>query len=297
MKTIHFEQNDIIDIKYDNVFKAVFTREGDASRKALSKLVSALIGREVEIVMLCVNEPPINNLKDRQIRFDINCITENNERVNVEMSLYPKTYEPVRLEFYSGVLFTRQNISGTEKNYSDLKRSYQIAILANERLFKDEEFYHSFEYYDPIRNVSLNGRTRIITMELCKTEKIADKPTEEMSNSELWAYYFEYLTDKEKRGKILEILEKEEGIAMANEVLMSIGKDEIEGLRLMSELKNRLDYQSERSYDIRKGREEGMALGRQEGREEGIQEDRKYVLDLIAKGLSAEQIRQQLERG
>jgi len=198
MKVLFYENDDPIDIRYDNVFKAVFTKEIPASQQALSELISALIGRTVSIVTLCINEPPVTNLKDRKIRFDISCKTENDERVNVEMSLDPKSYEPFRLEYYSGILFTGQEISGTDKDYNDLKRTYQIAILAKER-------------------------------------------------------FFEYLTDRNKTGRIREIIEKEGGIAMANEVLKSISKDEIERVRLMSELKNRLDYQSERAYELKKG--------------------------------------------
>jgi len=39
------DSNDLIDICYDNVFKAVFTKETPESRGALSRLVSAFIDR------------------------------------------------------------------------------------------------------------------------------------------------------------------------------------------------------------------------------------------------------------
>jgi hypothetical protein len=48
------------------------------------------------------------------------------------------TFEPVRLEFYVGKLFIGQDIRGTDKSYGNLKRAYQIAILANERFFNDD---------------------------------------------------------------------------------------------------------------------------------------------------------------
>jgi hypothetical protein len=75
-KTFFTDNDDPIDIRYDNVFKAVFTRDSPASKGALSKLVSALIGKEVTILAICANEPPIDSLRDRQIRFDINCKAE-----------------------------------------------------------------------------------------------------------------------------------------------------------------------------------------------------------------------------
>jgi hypothetical protein len=108
------EDDDPVDIRYDNVFKAVFTKNTPESQGALSKLVSALIGRELSIVAITANEPAPGNLRDRQIRFDINCRAENGELVNVEMGLNPARFEPVRLEFHAGKLFTGQEIRGKD---------------------------------------------------------------------------------------------------------------------------------------------------------------------------------------
>ena len=187
MPQVHFEENDdLVDIRFDNVFKAVFTRDTPSSQGALSKLVSALIGRELSVTSINANEPPVDNLRDRQIRFDIRCKAENGELVNVEMSLNPDPFEPIRLEFHAAKLFTGQDIRGTDKTYGDLKEAYQIAILAKGRFFPDEVFLHTFEYYDPVHTISLNGKSRIITLELSKLEKVVEKPTGEMSVQEFW---------------------------------------------------------------------------------------------------------------
>jgi len=272
------DSDDPIDICLDNVFKAVFTRNTYASQGALSKLISALIGREVSIIAINANEPPIDNIRDRQIRFDINCKAENGELVNVEMSLNPDPFEPVRLEFHAGKLFIGQDIRGSDKSYNDLKQAYQIAILAKDRFFSDEVILHTFEYYDMEHSVSLNGKSRIITLELSKLDKVIEKPIKDMSAPEHWGIFFRYLTDKAKRGKINEIIKYEEGIAMASEVLISISKDEIERARLMSEYKYELDLQSKMVYAKRQGLQEG----RQEGRQE--------ILDLLKNGKSVEEI-------
>ena len=265
-----------------------------AAKGALSKLVSALIGRLVTVSSINTNEPPIDNLRDRQIRFDINCRAENGELVNVEMSLNPDSFEPVRLEFHAGKLFTGQDIRGTGRTYDDLKEAYQIAILARERFFPDEVFLHTFEYYDPVNTMPLNGRSRIITMELSKLEKVVEKPAGEMSEQESWAVYFAYLTDRNKRQKINEIVEKAEGIAMASEVLSTISKDEIERARLMSELKYELDTQSRLAYAEQKGhqegRKEGLNEGRKEGLKEGEQKGQQNIIDLLKSGKSPEEI-------
>jgi len=51
-------------------------------------------------------------MRDRQIRFDINCKTADGEKVNVEMCLNPNNHEPVRLEFHTARLFAGQDIGG-----------------------------------------------------------------------------------------------------------------------------------------------------------------------------------------
>jgi hypothetical protein len=65
------DTDDPIDICMDNVFKAVFTRDTPESQGALSRLLSALIGQELAVTGIVANEPPIDNLRDRQIRFDM----------------------------------------------------------------------------------------------------------------------------------------------------------------------------------------------------------------------------------
>jgi len=143
---------------------------------------------------------------------------------------------------------------------------------------------HSFGYYDPVRSISLNGRSHIITLELSKLDEVVEKPASDMSVQEQWAVYFRYLTGNSKRCKINEILRQEEGIAMASEVLITISKDEIERARLESELKYELDTQSKLAYAKQEGREEVARNALSKG----------IPLDLIQDitGLDAETIRE-----
>jgi hypothetical protein len=180
----------ILDIRYDPVFKAVFTKNTAKSRGALSDLISALIGRTVTVETIIANEPPIDDPRQRYVRFDVACKTGKGELINVEMSFNPKANEQVRLEYHAARLFVGQNIHGKDKNYGDLKETYQIAILAKKTFFSDENFAHNFLYYDPDNRVPLGGRTKIITVDLVKTKPLADKPVEEMTNAELWAVFF-----------------------------------------------------------------------------------------------------------
>jgi len=271
------DESRILDIRYDPVFKAVFTKDTEKSRGALSDLISSLIGRVVEVETIIANEPSIDDLRERYLRFDVACKSKKGEPINVEMSFNPKPYEQVRLEYHASRLFVGQDIHGKEKNYNDLKESYQIAILAKEKFFPDENFAHNFLFYDPDNHVSLGGRIRIITVELVKTEPVADKPVNEMTNSELWAVFFQYLTDPEKRDIIIEIINKKEGIAMAAETLSNVTQDEIEYARMTTLIKSELDYRSEMKYE------------RDSGREEGIEQEKLIIAkNLLAKGSTFE---------
>ena len=88
-----------------------------------------------------------------------------------------------------------------------------------------------------------------------------------MSPAEQWIIFFEYLTDRAKREKINQIINRQEGIAMASQVLLNISKDDIERARRMSEEKYELDLQSEITY----AKQQGMQQGIQEGIEQGMQ--------------------------
>ena len=261
----------------------------------MSRLISALIGHIVEVETIIANEPPIDDTRQRYVRFDVVCRTKEGELVNVEMSFNPIASEQVRLEYHVARLFVGQDIHGGKKTYYDLKETYQIAILAKYQFFPDEELIHDFIYYDPKTRVSLGGKTRIITVELIKTKPAVEKPVEEMTISELWAVFFQYLTDEEKRDKIIKIINQVEGIAMAVEILSNITQDEAEYARLSNLIKSELDWRTGMFEAENKGRSEGLIEGRSEGLIEGRSEGRneanlKNAQKMKSMGLLTEQI-------
>ena len=245
MEKIHFTyEDDILNPCWDNVFKAVFARDTPDSRRALEYLISAILKRNLVVLSLIANEPPVESVNERQIRYDILCKFDNSELCNIEMSLNPDKYEPTRLEYYSSKLFVSQDIRGQDKSYSDLKHTYQISLVVNAPIIEDNVFVHHFTHYDKENGISLNGRSHIITIELSKLEQIALKPVADMTALERWAVFFRFITVKEKRELANSIVESEEGIAMAGQVLLSISKDEKERARLTSEYKFAVDLQS-----------------------------------------------------
>jgi predicted transposase/invertase (TIGR01784 family) len=255
------DDDDIINPCWDNVFKATFTKDTPESRGALNYFLSAIFGRNLTVLTITANEPAVDNLNERQIRYDIHCKFDNGELCNIEMTLNPDTDELIRIEYYSCKLFTGQDIRGQDKSYGDLKRSYQIALLVNGTKYDDDKFVHRFVYYDVENGVSLGGRSHIIVIELAKLKEIAQKSVAEMTPLERWVVFFKFTPDKEKRDLINQIIENEEGIAMAGQVLLSISKDEAERARLLSEYKFAVDQQSRMVNAKREGILEGSLKG------------------------------------
>jgi predicted transposase/invertase (TIGR01784 family) len=274
MQKIRFgNDDDIIDICYDAVFKATFTRDSPTSQGALQRLISAFIGREVQILTVIANEPPVQDAGDRRIRYDIRARFNDGELANIEITVSPRTFEKPRLEYHLARLFSAQEIQGSEKDYGDLRRTYQISFIVERRLFRDAAFVHNFVYYDRENEIALDGRTSIIVVELQKIESVAGKPVAAMSAQERWAVFFRYCADAEKRVLVNSILAEEEGISMAAEVLLTISKDEEERARLENRLKSQLDWQSEMSD----ARREGIAEGEEKGQQKGHFEDARRM--------------------
>jgi ACT domain-containing protein len=83
VKKIFFNyEDDIIDPCWDAVFKATFTRDTPESRGALTYLLSAIIKRKVTVLTIMANEPPVDDVNERQIRYDINCKFELQTKKN-----------------------------------------------------------------------------------------------------------------------------------------------------------------------------------------------------------------------
>jgi hypothetical protein len=103
-----------------------------------------------------------------------------------------------------------------------------------------------------------------------------------MSPGELWAFFFRYGPEASYRGLINEIMEAEEGIAMAGEELLTVTEDERLRAWLMSAEKYDLDLQS----DLADARQEGYKKAESKYqkqlsmKEEQIQQDQERIRQL-----------------
>jgi predicted transposase/invertase (TIGR01784 family) len=239
MKTIHLTPETLLDPREDPVFKAIFTKDTPASRGALKSLVSAYVHQELDILTVIANEPPVNNKDDRQIRYDIACVFNDGEKADVEMTLYPGTFEARRMEYYLARLHCAQELKG-DPDYAGVKRSYQISFLGD-NLFNDNVIVHTFEYHDREHDIELSGQTKLVVVELKKVEELSGEPLERLSVEERWTLFFQSASDPEKLGLVNRLLETEEGIAMAGQTMIEITPEEKAYFLQMSRDKYKFD--------------------------------------------------------
>jgi predicted transposase/invertase (TIGR01784 family) len=242
------------------------------------------------------NEVPVESAEERQLRIDINVIFNDGERSAIEMALTERPDEIARSEYTLSKIFMSQK-SKSEKDYNKLKRAYQITLMDKGKWFEDDEMIHEFEYYDKKRNISLGGKTKIITMEMSKLTKTR-KSIDEMDAKERWGAFLKWVNDKSKQKEVAQIANLEGGISMAVKALSTVSADEIMKWRAYLAEKRKKDYLSEMAMCEKRGREEGRELGRKEGEaKKAIETARNLLkynvdLDIISKssGLSIEQI-------
>jgi predicted transposase/invertase (TIGR01784 family) len=285
----HFQfspDDTVIDICRDKAFKAAFTTDNPTSQGALRSLISAYIGRKVEALTVIANEPAPADLRDRQIRYDLRVKVDGGELANVEVTLYPSSFEALRFEYYLARLHAGQAVRGG-RDYRKLAPAWQINFVSGRKLFSDQWCIHQFEYYDPERGISLGGRTRIIVVELEKVGQLLEKPVERLSAVERWAVFFRYAADPEKRNLVNGLMKAEEGIAMAGEMLVTVTQDEIDQARKEQAYKLEMDWYCDMAEFCDEAREEGLAEGREEGlakgREEGEAQARREKLEAARK--------------
>lgn len=298
------ENEELLNPMLDPIFKALFTSEDEKSKEALKDLISTCIKQKVDSVQVVSNEPAVEMVGERQIRYDINCVINNGEKINVEMTLFPSVGERKRIEYYLCKLFSSQKTSGMK--WDMLTNVYQISIIGEEKLFPtDKKLVHRFEQFDKENQLSFDGSTRIITIELKKLKEIKDSINTKLDSIESWATFFKYANKIDKRTIINNVAKGERGVNMALQVLKSLSKDEKMRMLAISEEKRLTDYQidlnTEKDFSFRKGREEGHKSGLEEGMSLGREEGRKLELEQVIRkmklsGLSDEMIQSILEK-
>ena len=236
---------ELFDPRFDYVAKRILTAESKESKQALIHLLNSalkLVGGETVVDLTVINsELPVDSKYYKKARFDIRARFQNGEQGIIEVEWGKKDNFKKRSQFIISKAYSSQDISN--KTYSDLKRCYLVCIV-DYVLFDDDENYFRDGMFRDAKGKAITDDQVIIFLELAKIKKLLTKPVEELTEIECWLIFFKYINDKSKKEKLTQILEKEEGINMAAQILQTISKDERERWLYESQLIHELDQRS-----------------------------------------------------
>jgi predicted transposase/invertase (TIGR01784 family) len=272
--------SDIFSPMVDYAFKRIFTADEERSKIALIDFLNSVLEFEDanNIVDLTVinSQIPVDIITRKKAIFDIRVKFNHGEQAIVEMQLSSQSGFKKRSQYIISKAYTSQNLAGLD--YTDLKKCYLVCVTNFVLWENKSDFISDYRYRDN-KGVDLSDDETIIFIELPKIDRVLNKPVSEMTNIEMWAVFFRYVTDKSKREILNQIIGRKAGIEMAAQVLTEISKDERERVQYESELIFDLDYRT----GMNSARREGETMGEDKG-------IRKVARNLLIMGLPLEQI-------
>lgn len=276
------KDKNLLDPKRDSIFKTLFTKSGQGTKNALKSLVKAIVGYEPKDVEVINNELAKDVSYAKDIRLDLQCKMQDGSRVNVEIQTCPVSDNlRIRSLYYGCRMVSDFEMKG--KKYYTLPKIYQV-MFTDFQLFQENDSYiQSFTMRNEDIELSDNLRVIFIQMPLFKEE---DKNKENLQDIEKWVIFLRDSTNKKKRDLLNSIINTDEGIKEAGEILMYISDDERERAIQESHYKAQVDYES------------GMLASHDKGFEEGIEtvargmKTENIPIEVITKitGLTAEQV-------
>ena len=226
---------------YENgVFKAILTLP--EAKTALEDVVETMIDVPVKGVVLRNNAAPSRDISAKQEQYDINCVVnaQNGEQCNIEMQSSPmegdnsaNEHQNIRWRSVFNVCDLHSNQEGRGLRYAHFARSYQV-MLINFKVFRDKKRLLERFTFRNREGMELCDAVTVIFIDLSQAKEIAKKLVSEMSNIEKWVIFFALGNQPKYSGILTEIIKQQEGIAVANEVLLNISQNPDERARFRS---------------------------------------------------------------
>lgn len=233
----------------DRVFKLILT--SPEGKPVLIKLITGVIGCEVVDVTVHNNELPVGDSQEKAERFDVNCKIDDGSQINLEMQA-SRMEEDIggnhknlkgKSIYYLCDLHSSQPAKG-QRRYDRLARSYQITFCSYTIFPHREDYVNSYSVRHDLDNELLHDAVRWVFVELSKLDEILKKPVETMTDLEKFAVFFQYAPSQEHRETVNKVLESEEVLQVAGNLLMSISQDERERAIFRSRRKFQTDMES-----------------------------------------------------
>ena len=248
------KDKNLLDPKVDSTFKTLFIQEGQSSKIALKSIIKAAIGYEPETVEVINNELPKDIENAKNIRLDLQCRMSDGERIGIEMQTCRDGDDLTARSFYYGCkMVSSLGLGG--RTYMEIPKVYQI-IFTNFNLFGEKSRY-LYDFSMRSEELQLTDKLQIIFIKM-PLVKERDRDVETLSDIEKWVIFLRDSTDKNQRDLLNRIMDTNEGIREAGEILMAISEDEREWVRQETRLKAEYDYQSSILTAHKKGHKEGL---------------------------------------
>lgn len=257
---------DILPPSDDRVFKLILT--SPEAKPGLINLISGIIGRTVVDVVVHANELPPENIQEKAERFDVNCKIDDGSQVNLEMQASHMQEDldgqhrnlKGKGVYYLTDLHSSQLAKGLRR-YDRLARSYQITFCSYTVFPQMPDYVNSFSMRHDITGELLCDAIHMTFVELSKVSNVLEKPVSEMTALDKWSVFFQYAPDPQYRETVNKVIESEEVLQVAGNLLMSISQDERERAVFRSRRKFQTDLQSDLATAEDNGERRGIAIG------------------------------------
>ena len=252
---------DILPPSDDRVFKLILT--SPESKTGLINLISSIIGRTVVDVVLLPNELAPGDTEEKAERFDVNCKIDDGSQINLEMQASHMVEDldgqhknlKGKSIYYLTDLHSSQPAKGMRR-YDRLSRSYQITFCSYTVFPNMQDYVNSFSLRHDTTGELLSNAISLTFVELSKLGEVVKKPISDMSVLDKWSVFFQYAPDLEHRDVVNRVIESEEGLHVAGNLLMSISQNERERAIFRSRRKFQTDLQSDLATAEDRGRVE-----------------------------------------
>ena len=256
---------DILPPSDDRVFKLILTHP--EAKQALMNLISSVIGRTVVDVILLPNELAPGDTEEKAERLDVNCKIDDGSQVNLEMQAsrivedLDGQYRNIKGKsvYYLTDLHSSQPAKGQQR-YDRLARSYQITFCSYTIFPNTPEYANSFSLRHDTTGELLTDAISLAFVELSKLEEVVKKPISDMTDLDKWSVFFQYAPDLKHRVLVNKVIESEEVLQVAGNLLMSISQNERERAIFRSRRKFQTDMQS----NLATAEDNGKQIGRAE---------------------------------
>jgi predicted transposase/invertase (TIGR01784 family) len=252
----------------DAIFKALLTHP--RAKAALIDIIKCFIGLPINDATPKNTELPISYILEKQIRLDVNCVTDKGDQVNVEMQNFPQFGDNIRNDYkasksrsvYHGCkCHASQKSKGVD--YKDLVQTFVI-FFCGFTLFTDRaELINWFKLRNEEGEV-LTDDLNIIFVNMLKSEEILTKPFEKMTGAEMWVIFLTCGGKSKYKAVIDGIMKRKEEIKMAYDVLSDISQDADMRAWVLSRDKYLMDEEHARIAARSEALAEGIAKGKAE---------------------------------